>query len=103
MKEKLVKIRQGLLLIQTYFYVLEGYYEQTREQVVEKLAPLLKLKELHLPDKELVIAALSFYLEQRVDFEDAHLYAQILKANQSQLYTFDRKHFKRFTELKLLP
>lgn len=45
----------------------------------------------------MILQAVTWYVEQNVDFIDAYNTAWLLDQQISTVYTFDRKHFSRLT------
>lgn len=108
-KEIFHRIQSGNLCVETNIcivselvYVLEGYYELSKPMINEKLVPLLSLENLSIENKGLVIYTLSVYQEKNVDFEDAYTYALMGKNDITEIYTFDKKDFSKFKDIKVL-
>lgn len=97
-----ISVQANICIINELIYVLEGYYDLRKSDVVEKILPLISLEHLHLSQKPLVIAALYTYQNLNVDFEDAYTYQLIKEAQETKVYTFDKKHFQRFSDIKIL-
>jgi len=94
--------KTNVCVVSELVYVLEGYYELSKEEVIGKIIPLLSLEKLHIYQKALVLSALYIYKEKNVDFEDALSYVLMKDESIKQVYTFDKKHFKRFEGIEVL-
>jgi len=95
-------VQTNICIISELVYVLEGYYEMDKDSVVEKIIPLITLGNIKINDKELVLQTLYVYQDKQVDFEDAYTYVTMQNAGQHSIYTFDKKHFKRFEDITIL-
>jgi predicted nucleic-acid-binding protein len=102
------KVKNGKLQVQTnvcivseLVYILEGYYELSKDDVLEKVVTLLSLENLYLGQKGTIMAAVYVYRDINVDFEDAYTYVLMKEKGVKEIYTFDKKHFSRFKEIEI--
>jgi len=87
------------LVIAEIVWVLESYYGVGKHQVRSHIEKILNTRNLHCPNKEVILHALAAYAEQNVDYVDAYNAFFIKMAGITELYSYDR-HFDRFPFLK---
>ena len=68
-------------------YVLEKLYRVEREEITEVLSQLLRIKRVHIKDKEIVLKALELYNKKKIDFVDALLCAY---GSERDVISFDK-------------
>jgi len=81
---------------------LEKYYELSKNEVQQKLIPILVHDNLIIDGKEKILASLTIFYEKNVDFEDSYTYFDMLNSHILKIITFDEKHFKRFDDIEIL-
>jgi predicted nucleic acid-binding protein len=87
------------MVIAEIIWVLESYYELKKADIRNCVEKILNTRNLHCPNKELIISALSIYVEKNVDFIDAYN-AFILRRDEiKEIYSYDR-HFDRVDWIK---
>jgi len=83
------------MVVAEIVWVLESYYELTKNDVREKLEKILNTQNLDCPNKEIIINSLAAYEEKNIDYIDAYN-ASILKMKGiNEVYSYDR-HYDRF-------
>lgn len=73
-------------------YVLSSpaHYRLSHEEIRARLAPIIGLRGLKLPNKRLYLHALDLYVSYpSLDFEDALTVAHMARANIEELYSYD--------------
>ena len=83
------KITTSSLVIFETIFTLESFYKVSKQQVKELMLPILNLKGLKLPDKELYQQALDNYVKKNISFVDAFNATFILKKGIKQIYSYD--------------
>ena len=78
-------------------WTLESYYQLPKEDIQQKLLAMLNTPGLEIPGGEIVMQAVLWYGDKNVDFIDAYHVAWMESLSISDIYTFDRKHFSRFS------
>ena len=87
------------MVIAEIIWVLESYYNLEKIDVRTRMEKIINTQNLHCPNREIIINALSIYVEKNIDYIDAYN-AFILKLNRiKEIYSFD-KHFDRVSWLK---
>ncbi len=78
------------LVVAEIVYVLESFYQQTREQVAGLVAAVVSSSRYQVQDRALLIRSLEIYLDHRIDFTEAYLAAAAEKAGITEIASFDR-------------
>jgi predicted nucleic acid-binding protein len=87
------------MVIAEIIWVLESYYELKKADIRESVEKILNTRNLDCPNSEIIISALSIYVEKNIDFIDA-FNAFILKRDEiNEIYSYD-KHFDRVDWIK---
>ena len=82
-------------------WTLERFYKLSKEEVASKVSSLLKLKGLRIANKTIFLEALSLFAEKNISFTDAYIAVQMKRANQNEIYSYDRD-FDRIEQIKRL-
>ena len=80
------------LVIAEIVWVLESYYELPKKEVQDKVEKILNTPNLVCQNKDIILNALTLYLEKDVDYIDAYNAVFLKKNNIETLYSYD-KHF----------
>lgn len=87
------------LVIAEMIWVLESYYELSKEDIQGKVEKILNTPNLLCPKKDLILNALTVYSEKNIDYIDAYN-AFILKDEAiGRLYSYDT-HYDRIDWLE---
>jgi predicted nucleic acid-binding protein len=78
-----------------------SFYEKSRGQIAEFVQGILSTPNLTVENADLVAIAVRIYEQKNVDFIDAYSYAYMKKHKISVIKSFDRKHFKRFSDIEM--
>ena len=65
-------------------------YNHPKERVVELVSPVIELRGMQLPTKQLWLDAFSIWLAHPIDFADAFNVASMRAAAVTEIYAFDR-------------
>ncbi len=101
-RDQKILAKTNVCIVSELVYVLEGYYELAKTDVINKIIPILSLDKLLIDQKALVLSALYVYEDKNVDFEDAYSYVLMKNDLIKEIHTFDKKHFKRFMDINIL-
>ena|SRR5579863_481566 len=93
----LVKVEQGeekvvtssLVIFETIF-TLQHSYKVSRQQIRELILPIIALRGLHLPGKNIYYQAFDFYITKNISFADAYNAAYMLSEGISNIYSWDK-------------
>ena len=86
------------MVIAEIVWVLESYYELSKDDVRDKVEKILNTKNLECPNKSLILNALVTYAEKNVDYIDAYNGFILKNAGIVDVYSYD-KHFERLNWL----
>ena len=89
------------LVIAEIVWTLESFYEKSKTQIAEFIQGILSTPNLTVENADLVAVAIKIYEGKNIDFIDAYSYAYMKKHKISVIKTFDRKHFKRFSDVEM--
>lgn len=70
-------------------YTLAGYYHTPRDRVRDLLLPIINLRGLGLPGKQLMRQALDLYCESRISLADAYSACLMLSRGEAEIYSYD--------------
>jgi predicted nucleic acid-binding protein len=93
----LTRVEQGEERIETLptvifetVFTLQRFYGVARPRIRELLLPVLRLRGLHLPGKNLLEDALDLYAQRpRLSFADAYHAVYLRKREQAEVYSWD--------------
>ncbi len=83
-------------IIAEIVYVLEKVYTVPKMEIADILSAFIKLINIFIEDKQLIIVALSFYAKYNLDFVDSILLSYN-KVRKYKVITFDKKLNKLLT------
>ena len=85
------------LVIAEIVWTLESYYQLPKKSIQEKVLAILNTPGLDVAESDQILQAITWYVDQNVDFADAYNVAWLLDHEMTLAYTFDHKHFSRLT------
>ncbi len=91
-----------LIVIIEMVYVLEKIYGIKKEEVRVKVESLLSLPSVEIESEDVVLESLRIYAEENLKFGDAMVLAKSITSGIKPVYTFDKKDFKKFTDVIIL-
>jgi len=91
-----------LIVIIEMVYVLEKIYGIKKEEVRVKVESLLSLPSVEIESEDVVLESLCIYAEENLKFGDAMVLAKSTISGIKPVYTFDKKDFKKFTDVIIL-
>ena len=87
-------VTSQLVIFETIF-TLQRSYNVSREKIRDIITDVLSLQNIDVPDRTLILEALSIYVNHSISFVDAHHIASMRVLNISEIYSWDRD-FDRF-------
>ena len=87
------------MVIAEIVWTMESFYELPREGIQASLFAILNTSGLEVESKDLILQAIVWYTENKVDFIDGYNAAWLLAEEMRIVYTFDRKHFARLKKI----
>jgi predicted nucleic acid-binding protein len=94
-----VNLVTNSIVIAEIVWTLESFYQLEREEIRDKITSIVNTTGLTVFEGDLVLQAMTGYVEKNVDFIDAYIVAWMLSYGITEVYTFNRKHFKRFDNI----
>lgn len=91
-----------LIAIIELVYVLEKIYKLKKEDIRERVESLLTLQPVEIESEDVVLESLRLYAEENIKYGDAMILAKSRISDIKPIYTFDKKDFKKFTDVFLL-
>lgn len=92
----------SLIVIIELVYVLEKIYKLEKEDIRERVESLLTLQPVEIESEDVVLESLRLYAEENIKYGDAMILAKSRILDIKPVYTFDKKDFKKFTDVLLL-
>lgn len=100
--DKKNRLHTSELVIAEIVWTLESFYKKAKQKIADLIRGILNTPNLSVANSDLIVQALDEYEKKNVDFIDAYSAAYMRKNNIFQIKTYDEKHFKRFTDLKIV-
>ena len=94
-----LKLVTSAMVMAELVWVMESAYQLPRESIQEYMEIILNTPGLNIPEAEMIAQAVAWYAEKNVDFIDAYNAAWMDEMGLSRIFTFDQKHFRRFSQL----
>ena len=85
-----IKLMTSEIVIAEIAWVLSSFYQESRQEVAEKLRQILLFRGINIPNREILLLATQKFESQKVDFIDAYIYALSLRKKIKQIYSYDR-------------
>jgi predicted nucleic acid-binding protein len=83
------RVETSLLVVFETIFALQRSYKLPKNEIRELIAPILKLRGLHILGKALCLNALDIYAEQNISFADAFNQAYMQSRGISEIYSWD--------------
>lgn len=71
-------------------FILEKYYQFSKEEIINKLKSIISTSYIQVQDKEYFKRAIELYAQENMSFADCFLLSEA-KIENAELFTFDRK------------
>lgn len=81
-------ITSSLVIFETVF-TLQSFYKAPRQRIKELLVPVISLRGLHLPGKNVYYQAFDLYVTKNISFADAYNAAYMLDKEIERIYSWD--------------
>lgn len=97
-----VRLIANSLIIAEIIWTLESFYRLPRTDIREKVMAILNTPGLEISAGDLILQALTSYVDQHIDFIDAYTWAWMQQRELTRISTFDRRHFSRLKGITVL-
>ena len=91
------------LVIAQVVWTLESFYQASREYITGLLRALLETPGVTAIEPRVVSRCIEIYGTHNIEIVDAYLVALAEETKTPALATFNKKDFRRFPHLKLIP
>jgi len=89
------------MVIAEIVWTLQSYYELPRDEIRDKVLMILSTPGLYVEDGDLVAEAVVLFAEKGVDFIDAYNACWARDRGVRDVYTFDRRHYRRLEGIRV--
>jgi predicted nucleic-acid-binding protein len=83
------------LVVAEVVWTLDSFYRVPKATIKETLEAFVLSEGIETEEKDVILASLSDFAEQNVDFIDAYVARHALAKGVPSVCTFDWKHFRR--------
>ena len=80
------------LVIAEIVWVLESFYDLSKEDVQDKVEKILNTPNLICPNKGLILSALNLSSEKNIDYADAYNALILKEKGIKELYSYDKDY-----------
>ncbi len=95
---KVQLVTSDLILVEL-IWVLESSYKMKPGEITPMIRAIMATPGLQVINAELISRALDHYENMNVDIVDAYIAALMKKLNITDVFSFDRKHLSRISDL----
>ena len=100
--KKKIELISNSMVVAEIIWTLESFYDYKKSDIEEVVTALVYLDILHFDERDILLQALEDYRNSNVDFVDAYIAAWMNDHGVQDLYTFNKKHFKRLSHVNVL-
>lgn len=97
-----IELMTAEIVLAEVVWVLESYYELEKARIAEMLKAILSTPGIKVLNGKIVQNALKYYSDKNIDFVDAYIVAVMEKYKIAGIYSFDKKHLDRLTQITRL-
>lgn len=97
-----IELMTAEIVLAEVVWVLESYYELEKARIAEMLKAILSTPGIKVLNGKIVQKALKYYSDKNIDFVDAYIVAVMEKYKIAGIYSFDKKHLDRITQITRL-
>jgi uncharacterized protein len=98
-----VRLLLPTLVLAQVVWTLESFYQASRRYITNVLDALLATPGVTSLEPRVIRRCVEIYSAYNVEIVDAYLVALAEETKNLTVATFDRRHFRRFPHLKLVP
>lgn len=91
------------LVIAEVVWTLESFYKFSKLEITRRVESILNTRNLLVLNRKIIALAVAEYNQKNVDFGDAHIYATMISRKYATVATFNRRHFRRFPDIRIHP
>jgi predicted nucleic acid-binding protein len=98
-----LRLSVPVLVVAEVVFVLHGFYGIRRAEIAKLINDLTASPGVVLLESSVVMRAVEIFGAQGIDFADAYLAALAQETRTTTVATFNKRDFRRFEWLKLVP
>ena len=102
-REGKLRLVVSTMVVAEVVFVLQGFYGLNRVEIAQLIKDLAATPNVVLLESSTVIRASEIFGAHGIDFADAYLAALARESKTLTLATFNKRDFRRFAWLKLIP
>lgn len=99
--DKKIKVRLSWLVIFEVVFVLQNSHNLKREDISQKLLPILTVENILFEQKQILNLVFNYYVGKKISLADAYHIALMNKKKINKIYSFD-KDFDKIPEIQRL-
>lgn len=88
--ENKVKLITNSMVIAEIVWVLNSFFELSKQDIIKKIKTLLLFNGVEIPEKNLLVSTLNLFEKYNLDFIDAYCLCWIKQNKINSIYSFDR-------------
>lgn len=77
------------IVILEIIWTLKSFYELSSEEIKNKISSLMAMKNISVKNKDLLLQALDYFVEKKVDFADAYNFI-LAQKEKVKIISFDK-------------
>ena len=97
-----IKLETSDMVIAEIVWVLESYYEFSRNEIKEVVDTILESKNIKMANYPRIKEAIDLYGSGKIDFIDAYNISYIRSKDLKEVATFDLKHFRGIEGVRIV-
>lgn len=82
-------VETSVIVVSETVYALQRFYRVPRPRIAELVGNLIRLRGVHLPGKQLCLAALDLYVERNISFADCYHAVYLRAGGIPEIYSWD--------------
>jgi len=90
------------MVIAEIVWTLSSFYKFSKEKITLVLQGIIASKLLNFSERTILLRSLEDFKDLNIDFIDAYMAAWMNDHGVQDLYTFNKKHFKRLSHVNVL-
>ncbi len=100
-RDKKVELVCNSMVVAEIVWTLESFYGFAKDKIQDVVSALVYLDLIHFDERQILLQALDDYVHLNIDFIDAYIAAWMEEQDIKNIYTFNKKHFKRIPTVNL--
>lgn len=98
-KQGKIKLTTSSLVVFELIWTLISYYEEPKEDIIEKISSLLEFPNITIEEREIFLEALLLWQHTNIDFNDSFNAVWAKRNKTDGIYSYDL-HFNKIPQIK---